>query len=94
MNILTSLLMSSNSIYNIQSLMIFMSGVLFILSGIMFSWLTYWVKKYLEFSNHSIDVAASKIREDKKEGKFKRKYILAPICSIIAIILLFMPRGI
>lgn len=90
-NILTGLFMNIDPCPIEKFVILLISGLLFILSGITFSWLTYWIRKYLEeFSNYSIDIAAGKIREDNKERQFNRNFIFALMGMVIAFISLIL----
>ena len=90
-NILTGLFMNIGPCPIEKFVILLISGLLFILSGITFSWLTYWIRKYLEeFSNYSIDAAAGKIREDNRERQFNRNFLFALTGMVIAFISLIL----
>lgn len=65
----------------------FVSGALFVVSGIGFSWLSYWTRIYLEvFSKDNLIDAVQKIRSENKEKEFKRHFIFSWIFFVIAIL--------
>lgn len=83
-NFLTSILMEQEgTLYS--SIVGVISSSTLIISGIYFSWLSYWIRVYMEISKNSIDDAAQKIRNEKKEVKFKSKANSAYLWLLVAL---------
>ncbi len=78
-NILTSITIEANLILcSTKFWLTVVSGILLILSGVKFSWLSYWIKKYVEEkTGHFLLEATQKIIRDGKEKKFVTHSVMA-----------------
>lgn len=70
------------------------ASILLILSGINFSWLSYWVRRYVEeIAKHSIGDAAQIIRKQNKTKEFETHSIMGWAFLILSIAV-FLTGGI
>jgi H+/Cl- antiporter ClcA len=59
--------------------------ILLIISGFAFSWLSYWVRRYVEeIAEHRIGEAAQKIRNAHKEWRFLLHALVGTVSLVLA----------